>query len=718
MHRMTYSRLLIHPILVSMSILSVVGMSPLSNALEDAKSPSSPELRDLQVDAEAQLQKLLKEVDADDDRKITILDLNSPRSKQTKSKYSLEDIMQQHYEVSGIYFLSNLLQELKLAIDARAPQTRGTTMARLPDTIRGARIFENPVKRISRMIRENYWQGLTRRIDSEHLEELLPDSKLPTRQSFHLYVPKDDPMALEYFSKAISEHPNLKIELHPLGKREQLGASPSTRMAQKPAHGLLTLALDRLESGQIIGVPFVVPGGRFNEMYGWDSFFEAIGLLADGRVDLARAMVDNFIYEIQHYGKILNANRSYYLNRSQPPFLTSMIRAVYDQLRANNESKKWLRGALQAAITEYEEVWQSSERRTELGLNHYAGSGHGIPPEVEKGHFNFILAPAAKRHRTSIAKLQSDYEVGKLKDPELDEFFAQDRAVRESGHDTTYRWRVNGVDRAADFVTVDLNSLLLKYEFDIALLIRTEFNDNFVRDDGKPSMKSHEWLARAGSRKAAMLKFLWDAKESLFFDYDYRKKERSHYVSATAFYPFWIRDEKEPLTQVMDRESALKSMKKLTLELEQAGGLAATSQTSLQNFGDSTHARQWEYPNGWAPHQMLAWAALRTYGDQSSADRLTYKWLYMITRNAVDFNGTIPEKFDVVHRSHAVFAEYGNVGTKFSYITKEGFGWMNASYQVGLRNLAAKWRGPLEELKPPEWLQFEEAPPSDALNTN
>ena len=101
---------------------------------------------------------------------------------------------------------------------------------------------------------------------------------------------------------------------------------------------------------------------------------------------------------------------------------------------------------------------------------------------------------------------------------------------------------------------------------------------------------------------------------------------------------------------------------------------------------------------------MLAWRGLLNYGHDATAHRLVYRWLYAITRNAADYHGTVPEKLDVVERSHAVFAEYGNQGTKFAYITREGFGWMNASYQVGLRLLPPEMRGPLERLVPPEWL--------------
>ncbi len=112
------------------------------------------------------------------------------------------------------------------------------------------------------------------------------------------------------------------------------------------AHGLLSLALETNADGTISGVPYVVPGGRFNELYCWDSYFIVLGLLQDHRNDLARGMADNLLYEVQYYGKIPNANRTYYLTRSQPPFLTSIIRAVYE---SGTVDKNWLASALKIA---------------------------------------------------------------------------------------------------------------------------------------------------------------------------------------------------------------------------------------------------------------------------------------------------------------------------------------------------------------------------------
>lgn len=646
---------------------------------------------EVRVNAPNEMARLLKEVDADNDKKITVDDLHSRNSMSTTSTFWLQDLSHTRYEVSGVYFLSNLLQELKLASDRKL------------SVVHGNRIFENPVHRISRSIRETYWDNLTRRVDAEHLAQVLEDTKLPKSEWRYLYVPATDPDAFAYFKKAAQAHPEWRVRVQKLPMKIE----EANLQTLEGTHGLLPLALQKGPSGKLEGVPFVVPGGRFNEMYGWDSYFESLGLLVDGRLDLAKAMVDNFVYEIEHYGKILNANRTYYLNRSQPPFLTSMIGAVYSRMDRTPANRKWLAHALEAAIREYQNVWMNPAHLTPTGLSRYAGSGRGIPPEVEAGHFDYILGPAAKRHGLSVEQLKARYNSGELKDPELDEFFAQDLAVRESGHDTTYRWRVNGRDRAADFVTVDLNSLLYKYELDIARIIKAEFGDSFKVAGIEGASTSQDWLGRARTRKNLMRKYLWNPARQMFFDYNFVNQTRSQYVSATSFYPLWAQEPGQPATRILDEKEGVACIRALLKELEQPGGLSSTSRASLEKYGDRRVSRQWEYPNGWAPHQIIAWGAIKNYGLTKTADRLVYKWLYTITRNAADFNGTVPEKYDVVKRSHAVFAEYGNVGTQFSYITQEGFGWMNASYQVGLQLLSEPWKPQLEALRPPEWLPFE-----------
>lgn len=655
-------------------ILGFVASSVLGHSFLFAQSPQDR----IRVEVRRNLDSLLQKEDTDGDKRITVDDSYIVGTQRGDKRFWLVATDKRRYEVSGTYYLSNLLQELKLAEDAGY------------DTIKidPERIFESPVHRISRSIRELYWDGLTRRIDERHLAQIFSDPKTASVDGFHyIYVPHTDTIAYEYFSKIARKNPELKIKVVRL--LENITAEYVRSL--NGYHGILSLALVHTSDGDYEGVPFVVPGGRFNEMYGWDSYFEALGLLEDGRVDLAKAMVDNFVYEIRYYGKLLNANRTYYLLRSQPPFLTSMALATYRHLPKDSVSKEWLKIVLEAAVKEYHEVWMNKDRLTNIGLSRYDGSGIGPPPEVEPGHFDVVYAPYAEKLGMDIRSFEKAYTSGKITIPELDRYFVHDRAMRESGHDTSYR--LEGL--CADLVTVDLNSLLYKIEMDIAQTIEKEFSGVLAFANGKVE-KSSEWYKRAEKRRELVNCYLWNAERGMFFDYDFVHKRTNTYVSATTFYPLWA--------GLASREQAASLVENALPLLEMPGGIVSSTEESRGPISDKHPARQWDYPNGWAPHQMLIWRGLLNYGYEDVAHRCIYRWLYTITRNAVDYNGTIPEKFDVVNRSHQVFAEYGNVGTKFSYITREGFGWMNASFQVGLRLLPQELREKLDHLIPPEWI--------------
>ena len=188
------------------------------------------------------------------------------------------------------------------------------------------------------------------------------------------------------------------------------------------------------------GEPFIVPGGRFNELYGWDSYMESIGLIENGKVEMAKSMVFNFAFCIEHYGKILNANRSYYLSRSQPPFLTDMALKVYEKIKHEVGALDFLRLAIRAAIKEYYNVWMSAPRLDPVtNLSRYRPDGLGVPPETESSHFLHILTPYAEKHGMTFEEFVEAYNSDQVEEPELDEYFLHDRAVRESGHDTSYR---------------------------------------------------------------------------------------------------------------------------------------------------------------------------------------------------------------------------------------------------------------------------------------
>jgi alpha,alpha-trehalase len=631
----------------------------------------------IRVRVRESLDGLLNDEDTDRDKKITIDDPHITGTSRGDKKFWLQTVDGRQVQVVGAYFLANLLQELSLAKE----QGEATT------DLSPARVFEKPSHRTSRLIRENYWDALTRTIDEKGLARSLVDEKTGKSEKTHfLYFPADDSVARRYFSNLALRRPNLHLIARELPEPDDVSGMRS--LEEHP--GLLSLALRKSSDGNIRGVPFVVPGGRFNEMYGWDSYFILLGLLADHRSDLALAIIDNLTYEIVHYGKILNANRSYYLTRSQPPFLTSMLEAVLPLMPDDSSTTAWLSRSLEAAIHEYKNVWTGPRHMTAIGLSRYFGGGRGVPPEVEPGHFDPVFRAEARQLHMDPRVLERRYRSGAIKVPELDTFFVNDRAMRESGHDTSYRL----YGRAAELATVDLNSLLFKAETDIADLLRRKFHGRLRLSDGSVQT-TVDWFQRAERRRELMNQYLWDSTRGSYFDYDVRRDVRINYVSATCLYPLWA--------GCADSLKAHMLVTRILPLLAQPGGISGSDEVSPGPISTGHPQRQWDYPFGWAPHQILTWQGLRRYGYDSIATRLAYRWLFSITLNVVQYNGTVTEKLDVVHRSHDVFAEYGNVGTKFSYITREGFGWTNASYQLGLELLTNTQREALDRLIPPEW---------------
>lgn len=603
---------------------------------------------------------LLRQEDTNSDKKITIDDIGP-------KVFSITSISGQNYKVKGTYFLSNLLQELVLS------KRNGNEFAQVPLE----RIEELPTVRISRLIKDYYWLGLTRTMDKQGIQKLLLDAKNNSLNSdkLRIYIPYKDVFAFKYY-----QHLENSLPIEAIALPQKI--TPKFVKGLNNYPGILALKLVS-KNNEITGVPFVVPGGRFNEMYGWDSYFESIGLIIDGKKDLAKAMADNFQYEIDYYGKVLNANRSYYLTRTQPPFYTSLIQEVFKFTRDID----WLKSHLKTAIKEYQTVWMvAGKRLTQNGLNRYFAEGIGMPPECEKGHFDSIIKPYADKHNISLEDYILKYNSGDIENKELNAYFIHDRSVRESGHDTSYR--IEGI--CADLNPVELNALLYKYEMDFGYLTETYLNNSFE------SFESSFWYSAANKRAKRMHKYMWNEDRKQYFDFNYITKEQSYFESASNYSPLWA--------GIVNLETAQTMLKTLMQELKVKGGVVGSSKRSRGEISALRPERQWDYPNGWAPHQMMIWKGLLNYGFNKELQELIYRWLFMITKNAVDYNGTIPEKYNVVTGSHKVFSEYGNVGTDFEYITQEGFGWMNASYQYGLSLLQNNFRISLNNLTSPEKL--------------
>ncbi|SCU90733.1 LADA_0F06106g1_1 [Lachancea dasiensis] len=617
-------------------------------------------------DVDATLQKLLSCEDTDNNYQITIEDAGPKMIRiGTANSNGYNKI-----SIKGTYMLSNLLQELTLA------KSFGRKQVMLDE----ARLNENPVNRLERLIATQFWKSLTRRIDLYNVAKIAADTKIdtPAAKVPRIYVPHNCPDQYEFYVQASQMNPasSLDVEYLPEDITEEYVKSINDRP------GLLALAMEKHmdpATGEeaMFSYPYVVPGGRFNELYGWDSYMMALGLLDSAKTDLARGMVEHFIFEIEHYGKILNANRSYYLCRSQPPFLTDMALKVFEKMggKSNPDAISLLKRAFAAAVKEYKSVWMAAPRLDEAtGLSCYQPNGLGIPPETEAGHFDAVLQVYADKHKVPIEEFRNLYNNGTVVEPELDEYFLHDRAVRESGHDTTYRF--DGV--CAHLATIDLNSLLYKYEVDIAEHIEL-FHDGEFTDLLNEKTDTAYWRSRAAKRKQRITKYLWDEETGFFHDYHIKFKERMTYESATTLWALWA--------GVATLEQAHSMVTKALPKLEMLGGLVSCTEESRGEVSIERPTRQWDYPFGWAPHQILAWEGLSKYDYVGEARRLAYRWLYLMTKAFVDYNGIVVEKYDVTKGTdpHRVEAEYGNQGADFKGVATEGFGWVNTSYVLGLK---------------------------------
>ncbi|MCH9632121.1 MAG: Periplasmic trehalase [Chlamydiae bacterium] len=607
------------------------------------------------------LKKLLKDEDLDRDLKITIED-KGPKN------FLITTLDGDEIKIKGHYPLSNLLQFLAYVHQKHEKICE----------LNVNDLYRSPLDQINCQINKHYWNALTRTFDEEGIVKLLED---PKREKFGrpvIYVPEQDQRAYNYYTEIASKHRYLKLKVTklPLKKDKKL----YKKLDEKP--GLLALSS---EANPLQGNPFVVPGGRFNEMYGWDSYFIIEGLLQSNRFELALSMLKHLLYQIEYYGKILNANRTYYLTRTQPPFLTTIIRLMLKHCKTHT----WLERALNAVIKEYFFVWMSSTRSTVIGLNRYHGEGDKEPLEVEKDHFETAYRPYAQQSNQLVKDYRDAYLNGSINEPKLDDFFIHDRSMRESGHDTTYRL----VNVSDDLAPVDLNSLLYKYETDIADIISNYFKGSFKDSNGNLHI-AQSWIERATKRQKLVSKYLWNKEKGMFFDYNVKTNSQHVYESATTFYPLF-----SGLATAQQAQSLIKNALPL---LEFGGGVAGSSKESRGEISQDRPLRQWDYPFGWAPHQMLIWRGCQSYGYSKIAQRLAYKWLYMISKEARDYNGTITEKYDVVSLSHKLAAEYGNVGNDFGFYPDGGFGWVNASYLIGQTILSDDQLQALKNLESPE----------------
>jgi len=385
--------------------------------------------------------------------------------------------------------------------------------------------------------------------------------------------------------------------------------------------------------------PYIVPGSMFNEMYGWDSYFIIRGLLAQKHFKLAKGMIENFFFELDHYGVILNANRTYYLTRSQPPFLTSMIREYYVQ--SKSEDLDWLQSAYLHALKDYK-LWVSVPHLNEdTKLSRYRDLSE---------HPELFLDVTEADYYTQVKNFFKSYSLGKqfLNDEgQLNNaYYEGDRAMRESGFDTTLRFGRFSAE-TNQFAPVELNCLLFKAENDLAWM---------SQQLGK-GPQSIEWAAKAALRKKLINQHFWNEKAGLYFDYYFPKKGQSTYVFATTFFPLWVGAASTQQAQAVKKNLKL---------FERPGGLMTSPYVT---------GAQWDAPFVWAPLQLIAIEGLNKYGFKQDAIRIATEYTNMVLCN-FRREHTIHEKYNGLTRSSDVSI---NIGYSANVV---GFGWTNGVYLV------------------------------------
>lgn len=382
--------------------------------------------------------------------------------------------------------------------------------------------------------------------------------------------------------------------------------------------------------------PYVVPGGRFREMYYWDSYFTMLGLVQSGRLDLVRDMLDDFAWLIRTCGHIPNGTRTYYLSRSQPPFFAAMV-GLYARARDTAAALRYL-GALEAEHA----FWMDGADRLAPGtawrrvvrlpdgavLNRYWDDLADPRPESWREDYTLARSlPAARRAA----------------------FYRNVRATAESGWDFSSRWLRDPRDlrtlETTALAPVDLNSLLYDQERLIAAL---------AAHRGAPgdAATARRYLALAAARRRALLAAAYDSARGYFFDVRWRTGARlTDRPTLAAVYPLYF-----GLATPAEARAVAGVLERRFL---QPGGFVTTLVRSGQ---------QWDAPNGWPPLQWLAVEGLRRYGLTALADTARARWLALVD-HTWRATGRMEEKYDVM--------DLGAPAGGGEYPTQDGFGWTN-----------------------------------------
>lgn len=387
--------------------------------------------------------------------------------------------------------------------------------------------------------------------------------------------------------------------------------------------------------------PYIVPGGRFRELYYWDSYFTMLGLLVDGREEDARDMLDNFSALITAYGFVPNGTRTYYGTRSQPPFFSHMVEALlvatHDSTLITNhlsslraEYDFWMRG--HTMLTRYSPAVLRTVR---------------MPGgEVLNRYYDNAATPREENYRADCAAGQRWCEVHGGRNAST--FYRHLRASSESGWDNSSRWLTNPHDplsiNTTNIVPVDLNSLLYHTEQFLAMAYR-------YRGDG---VEADRFAELAEARKRALLKYFWQSDLGYFTDINLHTQQRTPVYTTAGLMPLFV--------GIASAEQGERVSSFVRGRLLKMGGVSSSTIHS---------GLKWDTPNGWAPAQWIAYVGLRRVGQLRLAKDISKRWRHLVATHYTQTH-KLCDRYNVVDAS-AVMGEYP---------TQDGFGWTNAVYQL------------------------------------
>ncbi|MEQ1625403.1 MAG: alpha,alpha-trehalase TreF, partial [Sediminibacterium sp.] len=391
------------------------------------------------------------------------------------------------------------------------------------------------------------------------------------------------------------------------------------------------------ENSSIIALPnrYIVPGGRFREIYYWDSYFTMLGLAVQNRVDLIEDMVANFAYLIQTIGHIPNGNRQYYVSRSQPPFFVLMV-----ELLANTKKDEAILLQYLPLLEKEYLFWQNAPSNLEIGnySNHTVLLANGI--KLNR-YYDQETIPRQESHA-------EDKLIATSSSRDQKKVYADLRAGAESGWDFSSRWFANGTDitsiETTQILPVDLNCLIWKMEDALSKWFHQAGNLE----------KERQYSQLADDRKRAIQTYFWNPELGFFCDYHFKTETNTGKITAAGLYPLYFglatNDQAKSVCMVTEKK------------LLQPGGIVTTPIFSGQ---------QWDAPNGWAPLQWMAYKGLDQYGFHELAQTVAKRWL-SLNQQIYLITGKMMEKYNVV--------DLDQLAGGGEYPGQDGFGWTNGVY--------------------------------------